>query len=353
MVNRYLQLPEDFSEDIAELALDITDNYNNPYDKTTAITRYLRRNIEYSRTIPNRPNRADPIEWFLFETKTGFCNYYASSQVLMLRSLGIPARIGVGYAQGEYDPEIEEYIIHRLDSHAWPEVYFVDIGWVIFEPTTDQPAIILPLGDEEITDEEIPGLPEDDSIEEVLPEIDGFPTEEIDDAQTEEINPGNGLFEIQPIFIALILLTLILLSLGVWLFLRYRPPNFKLKFEPLPVILERTLIKHNKRVPIWLQRWRYRSQMSLPEKAYRQLGWSIRILGQTPNPAETPTERGQHLINLLPDMRIPVQEIINEYHLDQFSDHIINEERAKKAAQKIRNLAVKTRLQQIFKFLKA
>jgi len=348
---RYLQLPDDFSEDVAALALDITEIYNNPYDKAAAITRYLRQNIEYSRTIPDRPNRVDPMEWFLFDTRTGFCNYYATAQVLMLRSLGIPARIGVGYAQGEFDSEIDSYVVRRLDSHAWPEVYFVDSGWVIFEPTTDQPAVSLPLGEEEINEEGLPLLPEN-PIEDRLPEPGGIPTEAVDEVDADNLDAEEGLINIQPRFIVWIILALFGLGLAFWMFIRYRPSYIKVKPDPLPVILERALLKRNKKVPLWLQRWRYRSLMSAPERAYRQLGWSIRIMGESLDPAETPRERAQRLTNLLPEMKIPVQEIINEYHLDQFSHHIINEERAKQAAQKVRSLAIKTRLQQLFTFPK-
>jgi len=348
----YLQLPEDFSEDIANLALDITDIYNDPYDKATAITRYLRQNIEYSRTIPNRPNRADPMEWFLFDVRTGFCNYYATAEVLMLRSLGIPARIGVGYAQGEYDSEIDSYIVRRLDSHAWPEVYFVGIGWVIFEPTTAQPTISLPLGEEKLDEEGLPLLPEDNGLEDRLPEPGGIPTEALDDIEADQGETGKGLFNLQPKHIVWIILSLFTLGLLSWIFIRYRPSYIKLKIDPLPVVLERTLVKHNKSAPEWLKRWRYRVQMSVPERAYRQLGWSIRIMGKSLDPAETATERALRLTALLPELEQPARDIINEYHLDRFSHHIINEERAKQAAKKVRNLAVKARFQQLFKFLK-
>jgi hypothetical protein len=70
------------------------------------------------------------------------------------------------------------------------------------------------------------------------------------------------------------------------------------------------------------------------------------------NPAETATERALRLTAILPDVEQPARDIINEYHLDRFSHHIINEERAKQAARRIRNLAIKARFQQLFKFLK-
>jgi len=348
----YLQLPEDFSEDVAQLALDITDIYNNPYDKASAITRYLRQNIEYSRTIPNRPNRADPIEWFLFDIRTGFCNYYATAQVLMLRSLGIPARIGVGYAQGEYDSETESYIVRRLDSHAWPEVYFPGVGWVIFEPTTAQPTVSLPMGEENLNEEGLPLLPDEKDIEDRLPEPGGIPTQSLDDLNADQSESGRSLFNLQPKHIVWIILSIFTIGLLAWIFIRYRPSYIKLKIDPLPVVLERSLLKHNVTVPEWLKRWRYRALMSVPERAYRQMGWSMRIMGQNLNPSETATERALRLTAILPELEQPARDIINEYHLDRFSHHIINEERAKQAARKIRNLAIKARFQRLFQFLR-
>src|SRR5687767_11533052 len=80
------------------------------------------------------------LEWFLFNWKSGYCNYYASAEVLMLRSLGIPARLAVGYAQGEENDD-GTFTVYERDAHAWPQVYFPAIGWVDFEPTASQPPI--------------------------------------------------------------------------------------------------------------------------------------------------------------------------------------------------------------------
>ena len=351
-LNPYLQLPEDFSQNIATLARTITDIYTHPYDKAAAITQYLRQNIEYSRTIPNRPKRVDPIEWFLFDIKTGFCNYYATAQVLMLRSLGIPARLGVGYAQGEYDTETESFIIRRLDSHAWPEVYFVGVGWVIFEPTTDQPRISLPTGEENIDQEGLPILP-DDGRGNQLPGPDFVPPESIpkDDAVEME-RGGDERFNPKPVHITWIIFTLFIIGLFTAIYIRYRPSHTTFKIDLVPVIIERTLIRHHLPVPNWLRKWRYRAQMSAPEKAYRQLGWSLRILGGALDPAETPSERAQRLTKLLPLQKILIQEILNEYHLDQFSHHHINEERAKDAARKVRTQAVMLRIRKMLQFPK-
>jgi len=65
----------------------------------------------------------------------------------LLRAAGIPARLAVGFAQGRYDSKNNDYIVRQRDSHAWPEVYFNNLGWVEFEPTSAQPALDLPLGE--------------------------------------------------------------------------------------------------------------------------------------------------------------------------------------------------------------
>jgi len=96
VIDEYLQLPENFSPRIKALAAEITAKSETPYDKTFAITTYLRDNIEYASTIPTAPRNTDPLEWILFQYKKGYCVYYATSEVLMLRSIGIPARMQWG-----------------------------------------------------------------------------------------------------------------------------------------------------------------------------------------------------------------------------------------------------------------
>ena len=89
------------------------------------------------------PQGEDPIEWFLFEGREGFCNYFATAEVLMLRSIGIPARMVVGYAQGERISENDEFLVKVKDSHSWVEAFFPESGWIILEPTPTQPEVIL------------------------------------------------------------------------------------------------------------------------------------------------------------------------------------------------------------------
>ena len=98
--DRYLEVPQDIRPVIQTLAGQVTNGQSTPYDKTEAVTNYLRNTIQYSLTVPPPPPGEDPAVWVLFEYKKGFCNYYASAEVLMLRSIGIPARHGSGFCAG-------------------------------------------------------------------------------------------------------------------------------------------------------------------------------------------------------------------------------------------------------------
>ncbi len=109
-----------------------------PYDQAKAIEAYLREAIEYNETIPNPPSNQDPVDWVLFDYQQGYCNYYASSMIVMLRTLGIPARMAAGFAQGDYDAEQGQFVVTERDAHTWVEVYFPGYGWQEFEPTSAQ-----------------------------------------------------------------------------------------------------------------------------------------------------------------------------------------------------------------------
>ena len=108
---------------------------NNPYDQAKAIERWLRRNITYSESISAPPPNVDPVEWVLFDVQEGYCTYYATAMIVMLRHLGIPARLAAGFSQGDADAASGQYIVRERDAHTWVEVYFPGYGWIEFEPT--------------------------------------------------------------------------------------------------------------------------------------------------------------------------------------------------------------------------
>lgn len=106
-----------------------------PYDAAEAVQDYLRSNYSYRDDIAPPPADQDAVAYFLLESKAGYCDYFASAMVVLLRAEGIPARVVRGYTGGAYDKETAAYVVLASMAHAWPEVYFPLYGWQRFEPT--------------------------------------------------------------------------------------------------------------------------------------------------------------------------------------------------------------------------
>ena len=109
-----------------------------------AIETYLRTNFEYTLEVPGVPVDSEVADYFLFELKRGYCDYYATSMAVLARAVGLPARLVTGYASGAYDARSAEYVVRQSDAHSWVEIYFPGIGWVEFEPTASQPGFNRP-----------------------------------------------------------------------------------------------------------------------------------------------------------------------------------------------------------------
>ena len=132
--NLYLQLPEKLDPRIPQLARRITAAADNPYDKSVVLESYLRRNYGYTLNLAGKPG-SDPLAQFLFVTKAGHCEYFASSMAVMLRTLGIPSREVNGFLPGEFNDVAGDYIVRASDAHSWVEAYFPGSGWITFDPT--------------------------------------------------------------------------------------------------------------------------------------------------------------------------------------------------------------------------
>jgi transglutaminase-like putative cysteine protease len=137
---RYLRLPEQVPERVRSLAFDLTAVQLTPYDQALAIEAYL-RTISYTLDIPAPPLGRDVADYFLFDLKRGYCDYFATAMVVLARSVGIPARLVTGYASGGYDVFRAYFVVLGEDAHSWVEVYFPSYGWVEFEPTSGLPPI--------------------------------------------------------------------------------------------------------------------------------------------------------------------------------------------------------------------
>lgn len=146
MQQRYLEVPANVPERVRRTAIGITQPYTNSYDKAKAIETWLRTNITYDDQLEAPPPGVEASDYILFTTRRAYCNYYATAMIMMLRSVGIPARMSTGYAIGMVDQDTPDqdfgkYRIRVSDSHTWPEVFFPGYGWVEFEPTAGQPEL--------------------------------------------------------------------------------------------------------------------------------------------------------------------------------------------------------------------
>ena len=143
--DRYLQLPHPYPR-VAALARRITTGIAPPddadphtYDKVEAVEAWMASHIKYTTDIPPLAPGADAVTSFLFGTRLGYCEQISTATVVLLRSLGIPARETVGYVPGPYNPITDLYDVQAKDAHAWVQVWFPGYGWQSFDPTAEVP----------------------------------------------------------------------------------------------------------------------------------------------------------------------------------------------------------------------
>lgn len=122
---------------IRDLALRVTAGHTGEYDQVQAIEAYLRSNYTYTLTPNTPPSGTDPVDYFLFTSKEGYCEYFATAMGDLVRSLGIPVRLVNGYGPGAFDDHLKTYVVREADAHTWVEVYVPRFGWIQFEPTPD------------------------------------------------------------------------------------------------------------------------------------------------------------------------------------------------------------------------
>jgi transglutaminase-like putative cysteine protease len=169
---RYLELPERSLRRVVSQARRITRGADTRYDAALAIEQYL-RGLRYESTVPEPPPHRDAVDWFLFTTRAGYCDYFASAMAVMARAVGIPSRVVSGYNTGNFNQETGLYEVRAEHAHSWPELFFPGYGWIRFEPTPSQS---LP--------ERVVGSTEEFELEDDFPEVDlealGFEVEVLD-----------------------------------------------------------------------------------------------------------------------------------------------------------------------------
>ena len=130
----YLQLPEAHDLRINELAAEVTRGAKTEIEIARRIESHLRSAYSYTLDL-RRVEDGDPVADFLFNTRAGHCEYFASAMALMLRARGVPARLVNGFQMGEYNRAADVYTVRQSDAHSWVEVFFPEHGWIAFDPT--------------------------------------------------------------------------------------------------------------------------------------------------------------------------------------------------------------------------
>lgn len=330
---RYLQVPDDIRPDMERLAKQVTAGLTNPYDKAAAITTYLRLNLRYATSVPSAPEGRDPIDWVLFNYRRGFCTYYASAEVLMLRSVGVPARLAVGFAQGDYKAGV--YTVRRRDAHAWPEVFFPGWGWVEFEPTVSQLALV-----------------RNDPTVQANPGAIARPNRPLNEGQDERpglVPPtaaGSSVPFTRTMPGRVLLATLYVAGAAalVYLFHRFRVLGY------VPVIANRAFERSGMSTPAWILGWLRWNRLHPVEQAFAPVSWSLRWLGQAPALDATPAERAAALTQLLPAAADHIEAVTSELHAGLFSMQPADVQRARHEGLQVLLHSLRARLGEIFGF---
>jgi transglutaminase-like putative cysteine protease len=334
---RYLDVPDYIEQKIQPLALEITEGATTPYDQAQAITTYLRKEIDYSTALPPTPKGTDPLLWVLFDAKKGFCMYYASAEVLMLRSLGIPARMVVGFAEGELDERGLSYTVRKANSHAWPEVYFPNIGWVEFEPTANQDPLTRPSAPPATPTPFAGGLPITSDRPTPAADIEREPR--IDESGVVDAPPFAETPAGRTVFAAL----WALLVVGLVLLER------RMKWtDRLPVYISNAYARSGGTPPGWVDRWvRWNNSTSI-EHSFHAVNLALRWMGRPQAMHITPIERARLLKEALPAAQPAIDSLLEEHQAALFSPRPGNSARARRSALALIGFALRARLFQSY-----
>jgi transglutaminase-like putative cysteine protease len=343
VLERYLQVPEEISERTIQLAAELAADQETVYDIANNITEWLRENIAYVNNLEFPEGDFNAVDWMLFEQQEAFCNYYATAEIMMLRSLGIPARLAVGYAQGEADDrnfllggaegDLDEsalditesvfYTVRLYDAHAWPEVYFPGIGWVEFEPTVNQAALVRPLDEASLATfsplnsqpilQEEPIIPEEDLLaEEALADqaIDSF-----------ELTPAN-----------ILLGTLSAVAVISLIWRRYRKKGGR----SVPVLIEESLERFDIKAPVKVLQWAKYSTLPPLTQTFMEINSALRRMGKDPLKGDTPRNRSAALFNLIPRIKTRVADLNDRYERAMYKEEKDGEEGLRRTKWAIR-----------------
>jgi hypothetical protein len=260
----------------------------------------------------------------------------------MLRSLGIPARMAVGFAQGNYQPP-DQYIVRQQDAHAWPEVYFPGSGWVQFEPTSSQPPLVRP-------GESGPSTGQGT----LTPQA----TEQANTAQETPVPLGKGgvgsgsgqpntLVRLLVFFLAFSLLVAAGFLAYIFGLLDRAVAAVERAFrKPLPVLLKQQFEGLSLTPPGWLVRWAYLAGLAPVERTFATVYRGLRWLGMKSSPAQTPAEAADLLAGRLPGIVAEIRILLTECQRSIYGPGTGDLPRARHAAEAVRKVILQAALRQ-------
>ncbi len=305
----FFQVPPEITQRTRDLAQQIVAQAGatTPYDEAQAITDWLRQNITYDQNIDAPPANVEPVDYVLFTTHRGYCNYYASAEVMLLRSLGVPARLAVGFNQGQVDAATNTFHVLEQNAHAWPEVFFPAYGWVEFEPTASEAPLVRPV--------HAPVAP---SSADVSPTPDDTLSNR-DKANRAEQDAQNAATPATPTtFMGNLLARLPWQAIAIGLAATLAGlVVLGLLSIRLGIIGWENLGRPGR----WVLRRRGQVVPSAIGLIYLQLERAARWLGLSTSSSVTPFERAAAFAQLLPETRPAVETITGEYVAERYSPH--------------------------------
>ena len=139
---RYMALPlPKISGRLRNLVNSLTEGKESDFEKAVALRDYLRTNFPYKLNADPLPPGKETADYFVFELKTGHCEYYATALAVMARIAGIPSRVATGFSPGNYNTMINQFEVYEYHAHAWTQLFFEDRGWLTFDATPPQSVV--------------------------------------------------------------------------------------------------------------------------------------------------------------------------------------------------------------------
>jgi len=309
----------------------------NPYDQAKAIETWLRTNITYNESISAPPPNVDPVEWVLFDAREGYCTYYATAMITMLRGLGVPARMAAGFSQGDFDATTGQYIVRERDAHTWVEVYFPGFGWVEFEPTAAEEPYNRD-GDDLAQPEPQSSNPLPTSTPTTTPTPVPSPTpQSTQEAIQQQQNQPTPTFTPSPTFTA----TPVIVP-------TVEPPIAPQNSPPFPLVsivlsalfllLVLVVIALLITFMFWWWEWRGMGGLSPVSRAWARLERYVRLIGIRSGDAKTTLEKRRDIEKRIPAAKEPIRAISDLYTSERYrgqandpTEHARHAETANKA----------------------